>query len=209
MKTIYVDSTNHMTDLCRVGAKYNTDKSPYATNTPRCAGHRKGFTAVYDMLFSPYKNKSINLCEIGIEGGASLQTFSEYFALANIYGMELLDNKIEECKNLNIPRTTVLKTDASSKDFLHHSFKEANQQFDIIIDDSMHITDHQLNIIEVATNYLKSGGILIIEDLYRNDPEDIFDSAIKDQFSFYSFIICHHDNRVSWDNDKIWYGVKK
>lgn len=208
-RTIYIDTTNCLTELCKIGAKYNTDKSPFATNTPRCAGHRKGFTGVYDMLFSPLKNKQIDLCEIGIEGGASLQTFSEYFFKANIYGMELLDNKIEECKNLNIPRTTILKTDASSKEFLHHSFQQTNKKFDIIIDDSMHITEHQLNIIEVAAEYLKPGGILIIEDLYRNDPENIFDSAIKDQFSFYTFIICHHDNRVSWDNDKIWYAIKK
>lgn len=209
MRTIYIDSTNCPTDLCHIGAKYNTDKSPFATNTPRCAGHRKGFTAVYSMLFGAYKNKDINICEIGIEGGASLQLFSEYFPQSNIYGMELLDNKIEECRNLNIPRTTVLKTDASSIQFLEHSFNQTGKLFDIIIDDSMHVTEHQQNIIQVATKYLKPGGILIIEDLYRNDPEDMFDSVILDNFSFNCFIVCHHDNRVSWDNDKIWYGIKK
>lgn len=209
MNTLYIDSTNCPTELCHIGAKYNTDKSPFTTGAIYCANHRKGFTAVYSMILGQLKNKEFNLCEIGIEHGASLQTFSEYFSKASIVGMELLPEKIQFCNELNIPRTEIYRTDAASKSALEESFKQTSRMFDVIIDDSMHITDHQLNIIEIAAKYLNSGGILIIEDLYRNDPEDIFSAADLSAFSFHCFIVCHHDNRVSWDNDKIWYGVKK
>lgn len=210
-KTISVDSSAITTDLCSIGAKYNTDKSPYSLNST-CAKHRKGYTAVYEMLFGSLRNKPVNFCEIGIEAGASLLTFSEYFKQGNLFGMELSAEKIQHCNNLKIPRTTIVQTDASSKELLKHSFQKTRCTFDIVIDDSLHVTEHQLNIIEVATPYLKSGGILIIEDLYRKDPEDVFASLkdfIEENFSFQSFIICHHENRNSWDNDKVWYGIKR
>jgi hypothetical protein len=206
--TLYVDSTNCPTELCRIAAKHNTDKSPFTPNSP-FAGHRKGYTAVYEMLFSSMRNKLINFCEIGIEDGGSLQTFSEYFPNARLFGMELLENKIELCENLNIPRATILKTDVSDKNLLNSTFRSTNQMFDIIIDDSSHQKDHQRNIIEVASKYLKPSGIMIVEDLFRNDEENIFDSVVKDQFSFHCFITCHHENRISWDNDKIWFGIKR
>ena len=206
--TIFIDSTNCPTELCSIAAKFNTDKSPYTINSP-FAGHRKGYTAVYEMLFSTLRNKVINICELGIEDGGSLQTFSQYFPYARLYGMELLDNKIELCRSLNIPRTTVIKTDVSSSMELHKSFCSTNKMFDIIIDDSSHQKEHQRIIIDVASQYLKPSGILIIEDLFREDDEKIFEDAIKEQFSFHCFIKCHHENRISWDNDKIWFGVKK
>lgn len=207
-KTIFIDSTDCPTELCSIASRNNTDKSPLTPNSP-FAGHRKGYTAVYEMLFSTLKNKSINFCEIGIENGGSLQSFSEYFPNARLFGMELLDNKIELCESLNIPRSTILKTDVSNKEILNRTFRSTNCMFDIIIDDASHEKEHQRNTIEIATNYLKPSGILVIEDLYRSDDENIFDSVVKDQFSFSCFVVCHHQNRISWDNDKIWFGVKK
>lgn len=208
MKTIVIDSTSCPTELCHIAAKYNTDKSPLTPNSP-FAGHRKGYTAVYTMLFEQLRNKAINICELGIEDGGSLLTFSEYFPYARLFGMELLDNKIELCNGLNIPRSTILKTDVSSHEELNRSFRSTNEMFDIIIDDSSHQKEHQRIIIEVVSKYLKPSGIMIIEDLYRNDDENIFDDVVKEQFSFSCFIVCHHENRRSWDNDKIWYAIKK
>ncbi|GHM99408.1 hypothetical protein WSM22_08980 [Cytophagales bacterium WSM2-2] len=211
VRTISIDSSTIVTDLCSIGAKYNTDKSPYSVNSV-CARHRKGYTAVYEILLGQLRNKPINFCEIGIEAGASLQAFSEYFTRASIFGMEYSNEKIVRCQNLMIPRTTILNTDVNNPKTLDLSFQRTQCQFDIIIDDSSHVTDSQLNIIEVATQYLKQGGILIIEDLFRKESENVFaslQSFINKNFSFHSFIICHHDNRNSWDNDKIWYGIKR
>ena len=207
-KTIIFDSTNTATDLCRLAAKYSSDKSPFTTDSP-CSGHRKGYTAFYETLLAPLRHKAIDLCEIGIEQGGSLMTFSEYFPYARLFGMELLDHKIDHCMSLNIPRATVLKTDVSDITRLNSAFVNTGKMFDVIIDDSTHEKEHQINIIEVASKYLKPGGILIIEDLYRIDAENVFDSVDKSQFSYHTFVICHHENRHCWDNDKIWYAVKR
>lgn len=208
MNTIFFDSTGTSTDLCRIGAKYNTDKSPFSQNSP-CSAHRKGYTAFYNTLFAGIRHREINLCEIGIEQGGSLQTFSEYFEFAKIYGLELTDEKIEHCRNLMLPRTSFIKTDVSDKNYINQSLNETGVMFDVIIDDSTHENRHQMNIIEVSSKYLKPGGILIVEDLYRNDREDVFDEVDLSAFSYHTFVVCHHENRHNWDNDKIWYGIKR
>jgi hypothetical protein len=205
-RTIVVDSSYHKTDLCVLGKYCNTDKSPYAEKGT--ANHRKGYTAVYDMLFSLFKNRSINFCEIGIEHGASLQMWEKYFDQASLYAFELDDEKIEKCKLL-APKTNILKTDASNVQALEETFKKTEVKFDIIIDDASHDLEHQRNVLKVAPQYLNSGGILIIEDLVRTQGEDIFDELIRNTFIFDSFIICMHANQQHDYNDKIWYGVKK
>jgi cephalosporin hydroxylase len=209
MKTIYIDSTNHITELCKLGEKYGADKSPLTTTAKYCAYHRKGYTAFYEMIFSSLKNKPINFCEIGIAHGASLQMFFNYFSDVNIVGLELHDENIKICSDLNIPKTNLIKTNAEDECVLNASFASARKEFDIIIDDASHLKEHQINTLKIAPKYLKSGGILIIEDLYRNDLENVFDNVDLSMFSFYTFVICHHENRECWDNDKIWYGVKK
>jgi ubiquinone/menaquinone biosynthesis C-methylase UbiE len=208
-RTIYIDSTQCPTDLCIIGAKMNTDKSPFALNSV-CSNHRKGYTAVYSMLFSSYyKNKAINFAEIGIEAGASLLTWNKFFSdNCNIYAFEFETNKIEKCKNFNLKNVTFVHTDVTNVEYLDSSFKGTNVMFDIIIDDSTHGIQDQNNIINTVSKYLKSGGMLIIEDIDRNRHINNF-TIDTDIWEFHSFIICHHDNRNCFDNDKILYLIKK
>jgi predicted O-methyltransferase YrrM len=42
-------------------------------------------------------------------------------------------------------------------------------KYDVIIDDSSHDFYHQIRIIKEAWPRLKSGGILVIEDIFRNE----------------------------------------
>jgi SAM-dependent methyltransferase len=207
-KTVFLDGTTCVTDLCLLGKKFKTDKSPFNPGGDTLQA-RKGFTAFYSMIFAGLRNQAINFCEIGIEDGGSIQMWEKYFTRANLFALELDPNKIEKSKK-STTKTTFCETDVDSEQRLTQTFVDTGVEFDIIIDDSSHHRPHQLNIIRTAPKFLKSGGILIIEDIYRNDPEDIFDSAIdKNDFVLNMFITCHHDNRSGHDNDKIWYAVKK
>lgn len=99
-RTLYIDSTDCTTELCKIGGEMNTDKSPYSLNSV-CCKHRKGYTAVYQMLFSQYKNKLLNFAEIGIEAGASLLTWNKFFSeKCNLFGFEFDKNKIQNSKIL-------------------------------------------------------------------------------------------------------------
>jgi len=205
-RTITIDSTNHKTKLCKLGGILNTDKSPFAKEGT--GGHRKGYTAVYELLFGPLKHKEINFVEIGIEKGASTFLWENYFTNAKLFAFEQDDNKINQVKQL-ADDTTILKTDAGSREQLEETYKSTGVLFDVILDDASHQLEHEKIAIEIGAKYLKSGGILIIEDLIRDHPEDIFDDVISDHFSFSTFIICEHSNRQNDNNDKIWVGIKK
>jgi len=158
-KTLYIDSTDCKTELCEIGSKMNTDKSPFALNSV-CANHRKGYTAVYSMFFSKYKNDVLNFAEIGIEAGASLLTWNSFFSeKCNVYAFEFDKQKIENAKQLNLKNTKFVHTDVTNIEYLDSSFKQTNVMFDIIIDDSTHTIQDENNIIKTVSKYLKPGGI--------------------------------------------------
>ena len=207
-RTLYIDSTFCPSELCKIGSEMNTDKSPYAFNSV-CCQHRKGYTSVYQMLFSQYKNKVINFAEIGIEAGASLLTWNKFFSEnCNIFAFEFDRNKIQNSKNLNLKNVNLIHTDVGNLEYLDSSFKDTNVIFDIIIDDSTHNIRDQNNIIRTVSKYIKSGGMLIIEDIDREQNINIYDIDTN-IWEFYSFIICHHKNRFCTNNDKILYLIKK
>ena len=205
-RTINIDSSNHKTKLCKLGGILNTDKSPFATDGT--GGHRKGYTAVYELLFGPLKYKDVNFLEIGIERGASTFLWEQYFENAKLYAFEQDENKINNVKGL-ADKTNFFKVDSGNKEQLDEVFRSTGVLFDIILEDAAHVLDHQRNAIEVGVKYLKPGGILIIEDLNVNDAEDIFDSVISNHFAFNTFIQCEHQNKRAENNDKLWVGIKR
>ena len=206
--TLFIDSTNCKTELCEIGGIMDTDKSPLAKNSI-CCGHRKGYTAVYQMLFSQYKHKILNFAEIGIEAGASLLTWNNFFSdKCNIFAFEYDKNKINNCSNLKLNNITFVHTDVNNIEYLNSTFNDTKSLFDIIIDDSSHLISHQNNIIRTVYKYLKPGGILIIEDIDRNENINSY-TIDKDIWEFHTFIICHHNSSFCSNNDKILYLIKK
>lgn len=205
--TIYIDSTNCCTDLCIEGGKFNTDKSPYSVNSGFYK-HRKGYTAVYKMLFSPYINKQINIAEIGIDAGGSLKLWNYFFNKCNIYAFEYNTDFIDNCTSLEIPNTQYFHTDVTDVEYLDKTFADTNVLYDIIIEDSIHNVECNNKVINTVAKYIKSGGILVVEDIDRNTNISEF-NIDKDIWCFSSFIICHHDKRQCFNNDKILYLVKK
>ena len=205
--TLYIDSSNCITDLCKKGAEFNTDKSPFAPSSGFYK-HRKGFTAVYQFLFSQYFNKDINLAEIGIDAGGSLKLWRHLFKKANLYGFEFNQDFINNAVKLNIPNTKYVHTDVSKPEYLDKTFADTNVLYDIIIEDSTHTIEHQNIIINTVAKYIKPGGVLVIEDIVRH--VDISEFEInEDDWYMHMFVICHHDNSFCHDNDKILYLVKK
>lgn len=115
-------------------------------------------TNFYEERFFPYKDKSISLLEIGIETGASLKLWSEYFTNAvNITGVDISDAKLKPEFNSD---ATVIIGDAYSQE-IANSF----ENFDIIIDDASHTHEDHLKSMKLYLPKLKSGGIFVIEDI--------------------------------------------
>ena len=85
--------------------------------------------------------------------------------------------------------------------------------FDVIIDDAVHSVEQQIVTIKTCMNKLKQGGLLIIEDIFRDQDHAPYVKVmedVKDLISFSTFIVCDHTDRYSpgWNNDKLLIMVR-
>ena len=213
MTTIKIDYKNNSTELCEFGRKYDTDKSSQRDNTSD-SQHCHPYTLFYDDLFKNKRNENLKIAELGILFGGSLLMWKDYFVNAEIYGFEYNDNLINHFKEkYNNDRVTLSNIDVTNKDSIVKAFSSLNILYDIIIEDTTHQFEDQINVIENIYQYLKPGGILIIEDIFKSYKEEDYInrlSHILDEFQDYYFVEPDHVNRIStgWDNDKLFILIK-
>jgi predicted O-methyltransferase YrrM len=211
---IKIDLLSKKTDLCEIGRKYDTDKSAWRDNVNN-RRHCHPYTPIYEILFNESKNYSLNIMEIGIAFGSSLLMWREYFESSNIYALEYRKDHIEDFRTkFDNSRITIDEVDVRKKSSILNAFSKYQHMFDIIIDDSTHEFKDQVLIIKTVIPFLKPGGILIIEDIFKNIEDMEFLTKIKDELKYfkeYYFIEPEHINRNSynWNNDKLLVLVKK
>lgn len=141
-------------DLNKLGEYYQTDKT---------GGHF--YTPHYMTHLSPFRNKRINLLEIGIGGyddpqcgGNSLRMWKRYFPYGKIYGLDIYDKSA-----LQESRIKTFKGSQVDKEFLNEVVNEIGE-IDIIIDDGSHINEHVIETFNLLFPKLKDGGVYAIED---------------------------------------------
>ena len=170
---ILYNSFSSPTDLCSIGEKYGTDKSPLVFNM---GNH--SYTPFYNFLFSHIRHKDIVFGEIGIYKNASMKMWREYFSQATLYGW---DCKIEDCtedryahdfvesaKNDNLHNVHYDYINVRDEQSINEAFQKTGVKFDVIIDDASHEFWDQMKVISNVYKYLNPGGILILEDVtYR------------------------------------------
>lgn len=208
--TLVIDSSQFMSELCLLGKLCHTDKSPYNE-----MGHRHPYTPVYNMLMAQYKSKPVRFAEIGVAGGASVLMWTHYFKNGTFYffdrDIQFLDNAE---KMVGTENKTFLLMDVIQPTSVRSSLQKTGGELDILLDDSSHNPDDQYNIIREGLPFVKSGGMILIEDVERDKPHEVYEkilSGIEDQFSFISFVLTEHVNKYSpgWNNDKLLVLIKK
>jgi hypothetical protein len=184
IKKLTIETTESTSELCHIMASYKTDKSPLVSpllghlnnNDKRefivdnyyyqAAEYAHAYTGVYDFLFSSFRNKNIKLGEIGVHFNHSIRGWRKWFPNAEIHGFEWMEQFIASARSENIPNVHYHYMNVFEKESINKSLTEAGGGFDIIIDDSCHLLETQVNVIKNAHSYLNPGGILIIEDVY-------------------------------------------
>jgi len=211
-----LETTNLVSELCILGKKHSTDKSPFNSHSMPYKNHRHPYTAAYDLLFSNFRHQKINFAEIGILGNASIKMFRQYFSKANIYGFEFNVKLIDKAKKDNLKKVKYYKIDVKNEKNIIKTFKKVNQKFNIIIDDSTHEFEDQIRIIKKSLNFLAPGGLMIIEDIFHSpkDLETKYIESLKNHLKLFEkifFIECNHINKYSpdWNNDKLLVLKKK
>lgn len=208
IQSITIDSTNSVSELCYIGGAVGTDKSPYNK-----VAHRHPYTSVYSMLFSPLKGKPITFAEIGVAGGHSAILWDVYFKHpeTKIYMFDRDANFLRNADRITGSRVICKITDVRDEECLEESF--GDMEYDVIVDDSSHEIEDQIRIIRTLFPKVKSGGFLIIEDVFREKDEKEYQDQLVDiipQCSAAYFVVCEHKDRWSpgWNNDKLLVLVK-
>ena len=145
-----------MESLKTLSSKYGTNKVWH------------GYTTFYPRLFENNRLEYSNFLEIGVDQGASILAWRDYFPNCQIYGIDL---KIPSSV-VHQDRITVAVADQSKSVVLEDTIKKWNfPVFDSILDDGGHTVIQQRVSIETLWKYLKKGGFYIIEDLHTNISE--------------------------------------
>jgi len=213
MNTLKINYKNNTSELCEIGKKYDTDKSSQRTNVTN-SRHCHPYTLFYEGLFKNKRHETLKIAELGILDGASLLMWKEYFTNAEIYGFDYDNNLINNFKkNFNNDRVTLSNIDVTNKGSIAKAFSELNVLYDIIIEDTTHQFEDQINVIENTYQYLKPGGILIIENIFKSYNENDYINRlthILEKFQDYYFVELDHINRNStgWNNDKLFILIK-
>lgn len=208
LNEIRIDVSQTFTPLCQLATKYMTDKSPYNIMT-----HRHPYTMVYDMFLRPYQMKGadLHLGEIGVLNGASIRMWREYFPEASLSAFDINKGALE--KVAGIRGVSGYHVDSGQPSGLRDALAEATEggkKFTILLEDASHRLDHQLVFLREAIDFVAPGGLLIIEDIFREIPAARFQEAldlISDKVANAVLVQPDHPYRFTpgWDNDRILF----
>lgn len=134
--------------------------------------HHQGFVsdkwslyiAVYSRLFVHLCDDPVNLLEIGVQNGGSLEIWSQYFQYANhIIGCDINPSCSQldyVSKNVNIVIGDINQPETLSTLF------SISSEFDIIIDDGSHLSSDIIKSFSHLFSHLSYDGIYVAEDLH-------------------------------------------
>jgi hypothetical protein len=125
-----------------------------------------GYMPYYQTHFAPFRNRALKLLEIGVggyqdprSGGESLRMWKDYFPRGMIYGIDVVDKSYH-----NDDRITTFVGSQNDPIFLDDLARRLGQ-FDIIIDDGSHVSDHVITAFRTLFPRLADNGVYVIEDL--------------------------------------------
>jgi cephalosporin hydroxylase len=148
----------------------------------------------------------IKIAEIGVLNGASIHMWRDYFGTdTEIHAFDISRGSLDTVAHIPNVHTHLL--DSGNPDAINTIFGQLGE-FDIIIEDASHRLEHQVTCIRECTKYLKSGGVLVVEDIFRAIPTARFQESINalTDINLETFMITPEDDlRFSpgWNNDRL------
>jgi len=117
---------------------------------------------IYHRHFARFVGKRVNILEIGIYSGGSLEMWRSYFGKeSHIYGVDIE----AACKAYENDHVSVFIGDQADRSFWS-SFRENVGGVDIIIDDGGHLPEQQQVTLEEMLPHLRPGGVYMCEDVH-------------------------------------------
>ncbi len=124
------------------------------------------YLEIYDRHLRYYlkDNQAINLLEIGVLNGGSLETWKNYLPYGSkIWGIDINPR----CTELDFSEgITFIHGSGTDRELLYKNFKKID--FDVIIDDGSHKSSDVITTFELLFPRLKHGGLYIVEDTHAS-----------------------------------------
>jgi hypothetical protein len=141
-----------------------TLKELYSQHTGKVSDKWSSYLNEYERIFSEYRNKPVNLLEVGVQNGGSLEIWARYFTKAcKIVGCDV-NPKCSELQ-YNDERISVVIGDINS-DRIEDAILKQMTTIDIIIDDGSHLSSDIIKTFARYFKHLAVGGIYVAEDLH-------------------------------------------
>jgi len=123
------------------------------------------YTPHYHRHLAPWRERNVNVLEIGIggiekpnEGGESLRMWKYYFRRGQIHGIDILDKH-----GVDEPRITTYCGSQDDETFLRRVARQIGR-LDIVIDDGSHVNEHVIHTFETLFPFVSTNGLYVIED---------------------------------------------
>lgn len=124
------------------------------------------YLGIYEMALARFvmSGQPIRLLEVGVQNGGSLQVWSKYLPEGStIVGIDI----DPACEGLTLGSNVSIGT-ANAADPAAIDRVLANAEFDIIIDDGSHRSEHVISTFRACFSRLKPGGLYIVEDMHAS-----------------------------------------
>ena len=177
-----VVSYNILSILLKHKTKIQSDLGEIMNRNGSDKNTKHNYTKLYSMLFDKFKNRHINIFELGIgtnneqlawnmgvngRPGASLYSWKEYFPKSNIYSADIdktiliNDDVIKSfhCDQLNVTSIESLWDNDPLKEIF----------FEFMILDGYHSFDANMLFLRNSIHKLQIGGYLVVEDIHQNE----------------------------------------
>lgn len=118
----------------------------------------------YDRLFSPIRESSVSLLEIGIQNGGSLERWAAYFE----QGLHFIGCDINpDCEQLaySDPRIELIVGDANQPETIARIL-DCAPSFGVVIDDGSHTSGDIVRAFANFFPHIINGGMFVAEDLH-------------------------------------------
>ena len=142
------------------------------------------YISEYDRLFYELRDREINVLEIGVQNGGSLEIWARYFEKAKkVIGCDIDPN----CHSLKFDdtRITVVLGDANI-DATENAILSKARDYDLIIDDGSHRSSDVIQSFVRYFPHLSDGGLFVVEDLHCSYWKE-FEGGLFAPFSAMTF----------------------
>jgi hypothetical protein len=135
------------------------------------------YLPVYDKLFLPFRDAEINIFEVGYLHGGSCKLWERYFSKAIIKSID-----VDCCVPPPVSDRIILELRdmRNTTPAYFNNFPPT-----IAIDDGSHLLEDQIHFIQTVYPVIKSGGMLIIEDVQNLEKHKIVFESLHIPFEVF------------------------